>query len=58
MHYANSVIPHKVLFGSDWPVIDADRWMTEFDALGFKPESRQKILLDNAVRLFGLEAPA
>ena len=28
--------------------IDADRWIAEFDELGFKEESRRKILLDNA----------
>jgi predicted TIM-barrel fold metal-dependent hydrolase len=32
----------------------ADRWMTEFAELPFKPESRQKILLDNARALFGI----
>lgn len=53
-HYANSVITDRVLFGSDWPVMTVDRWMTEFDALGFKEESRKKILLDNARRLFKL----
>ena len=58
VRYANSVIPHKVLFGTDWPVLDVDRWMAEFDALGFKKESRRKILLDNAVDLFGLEVRA
>ncbi len=54
VHYANSVIPKKVLFGSDWPVVDPDRWLREFDALGFKDESRQRVMLDNAVELFGL----
>jgi predicted TIM-barrel fold metal-dependent hydrolase len=55
--YANSMIPHKMLFGSDWPVLTVDRWMEEFDALDFKPESRQKILLDNALALLGLDGP-
>jgi predicted TIM-barrel fold metal-dependent hydrolase len=53
--YVNSRIQDKVLFGSDWPVIDVDRWMSEFDELGFKPQVRDKVLLDNAKRLFGLE---
>ncbi|MFE6996511.1 amidohydrolase family protein [Microbacterium sp. NPDC057659] len=52
--YANSVITDRVLFGSDWPVMTVERWMSEFDELGFKPESRQKILLDNARKLFRL----
>jgi predicted TIM-barrel fold metal-dependent hydrolase len=52
--YVNSRVQDKVLFGSDWPGLDPERWVTEFDALGFKPEVRQKVLLDNAKRLFGL----
>jgi predicted TIM-barrel fold metal-dependent hydrolase len=52
--YVNSRIQDKVLFGSDWPGLDPDRWLAEFDALGFKPEVRQKVVLDNAKRLFGL----
>jgi predicted TIM-barrel fold metal-dependent hydrolase len=55
VHYANSVISHKVLFGSDWPVLQVERWVSELDALELKPASRQKIMLDNAVGLFGLE---
>ncbi|NUR92982.1 MAG: amidohydrolase [Nonomuraea sp.] len=53
-HYANSVISKRVLFGTDWPVLDADRWLAEFETLDFKDESVQRILLDNARELFGL----
>lgn len=53
-HYANSMIPQKMLFGTDWPVLGIDRWMEEFDGLGFKEESRRRILLDNARELLGL----
>ena len=52
--YVNSRVQDKVLFGSDWPVMEPDRWLAEFDELGFKPEVRQKVLLENAKRLFGL----
>ena len=52
--YADSLISDRVLFGSDWPVMTADRWMAEFDELPLKPETRRKILLDNARTLFGL----
>ena len=54
VHYANTILQDRVLFGSDWPAITPERWMSEFDALPFKPESRQKILLDNAKKLFNL----
>lgn len=55
VRYANSLITRRVLFGTDWPVLQAERWMAEFDELGFKPESKQRIVLDNAVELFSLE---
>lgn len=56
VHYVNSVIPRKALFGTDWPVVEVDRWLSEFDALGIKEQSRRRILLENACELFGLEA--
>ena len=54
---ANSLIPDRVLFGTDWPVIEIDQWLEGFAALPFKDEVRPKILLNNAVRLLGLELP-
>ncbi len=55
VQYANTIIQDKVLFGSDWPAVKVDRWMEEFDQLPIKPEVRQKILLDNAKKLLGIE---
>lgn len=54
VRYADTLISDRVLFGSDWPVLGVERWMTEFEELELKPASRQKILLDNARRLFDL----
>lgn len=54
VRYADSVVSDRVLFGSDWPVITVERWMSEFEDLPLKEDSRRKILLENAVRLFGL----
>lgn len=50
----NSLLRHKALFGSDFPVITPDRWMADFDELDLKPEVRPLILKDNAARLLGL----
>lgn len=55
VHYANSLLQDKVLFGSDYPVITPDRWLADFEKLELKPEVRPKILKDNAVRLLGLD---
>jgi predicted TIM-barrel fold metal-dependent hydrolase len=54
VQYANTLLKHKVLFGSDNPVILPDRWLAEFDKLPIKPEVRPLILKENAARLLGL----
>ena len=54
VHYANTYGSHKVLFGTDWPVIDPERAMHEIDALGMRPASKAKMLRDNALRIFKL----
>ncbi|RRO14134.1 amidohydrolase [Saccharopolyspora rhizosphaerae] len=54
VHYANSLLQDKVLFGSDFPVITPDRWLADFEKLDLKPHVRPKILKDNAAKLFGL----
>jgi predicted TIM-barrel fold metal-dependent hydrolase len=54
VHYANTLLQDRVLFGTDWPMIDVDRYLREFAELPFGPEVRQKIMLDNARKLLGL----
>lgn len=54
VRYANSLLKHKVLFGSDYPLITPDRWLAEFEKLDIKPEVRPLILKDNAAKLLGL----
>jgi uncharacterized protein len=54
VQYVNTLIQDKVLFGSDFPMLTPDRWLEDFDKLPIKPEVRQKVLLDNAKRLFNL----
>lgn len=43
-----SVAPNKFLFGTDWPNITLDRWMSEFDQLDIEEDARRKILLENS----------
>ena len=45
-----------MLFGSDFPVIQVDRWMTDFAVLDIKPEVRPLILKDNALTALGIKA--
>lgn len=54
VHYANSLIQDRVLFGTDWPVIPVQRWIDEFAELPIKDTVRPKIMLENARRLLRL----
>lgn len=51
VRYANGQLGHKMLFGSDFPLITPDKWIAAFDEAGFKPELREPILKGNAARL-------
>jgi predicted TIM-barrel fold metal-dependent hydrolase len=54
VHYANSYGKHKVMFGTDWPVIDPERGVAEVDELGFRDDAKQMLMRDNALRVFNL----
>ena len=54
IQYANTLLKHKMLFGSDYPLITPDRWMSDFEKIDIRDEVRPLILKDNAVRLLGL----
>ena len=55
VRYADTLLRDRVLFGSDWPMIDTEGWLEEFEALPIKPENRPGILKGNAARLLGLK---
>ena len=54
MKAANSWLKRKVLFGSDFPVITADRWLADFAKLDMSDDVRPLILKDNAARILKL----
>jgi predicted TIM-barrel fold metal-dependent hydrolase len=54
-HYLKSLIADKALFGSDYPVIQPERWLQDFEQLELSDEAREKILISNAARLLGLD---
>jgi uncharacterized protein len=56
VQYANTLLKHKVLFGSDYPLLSPDRWMNDFQKIPIRDEVRPLILRENAMRLFGLTA--
>ena len=55
LQYMNGLLKHKMLFGSDFPVLTPDRWVEDFDRLDIKPGVRRLIMKENAVKLLGLD---
>jgi hypothetical protein len=55
VQYINTYGQDKVLFGTDFPVLDFGRTMREIDALELRPDSKRKFLRDNVVRAYGLD---
>ncbi|GAA6179524.1 MULTISPECIES: amidohydrolase family protein [unclassified Shimia] len=54
VQYANRMLKHKMLFGSDWPMIAPEKWLDAFDQSDFRDEVRPLILKENAMRLLGV----
>ncbi len=54
VHYANTILKKKMLFGSDWPAITPDRWLADFDEIGIRDNVKPLILKENAQRLLRL----
>lgn len=55
VHYINTFGQDKVIFGTDFPVIDPERARSEIDSLNLRPAAKRKLLRDNVLRLYGLE---
>lgn len=54
VQYINTILKHKMLFGSDWPAITPDRWLADFETLQIRDEVRPMVLKGNAARLLNL----
>ena len=54
IHYANTLLKHKMLFGSDFPLIKPEAWLEQARSVGFKDEVLPQILKDNAAKVLGL----
>jgi len=44
-----------MLFGTDFPLITPDRWLSDFEQIEIRSEVRPLILKENAAKLLGLE---
>ena len=58
VQFANTQLKHKVLFGTDYPLITPDRWLKDFAEAGIRDEVRPLILKENAARLLKLGGSA
>ena len=55
--YAKGIFPDRVLFGTDAPVMTAQRWLRDFEEIELPEDVKRKILYTNSRRLlFGEEA--
>ena len=54
VRYTNTLLRHKMLFGSDYPLITPDRWLRDFEELAIRDEVRPLVLKENAAKLLGL----
>jgi predicted TIM-barrel fold metal-dependent hydrolase len=53
IQYANTLLKHKLLFGSTFPFINPERWLADFEKLAIRDDVRPLILKENAIRLLG-----
>jgi predicted TIM-barrel fold metal-dependent hydrolase len=54
VQYTNTRLKHKMLFGSDFPLLTPDRWLSDFAKLPIRDDVRPLVLKENAARLLGL----
>ena len=54
VHYINTFGQDKVIFGTDFPVLDFERTRQEVEDLKLRPEAKKKFLRDNVIRIYKL----
>jgi hypothetical protein len=55
VNFINTYGQDKVIFGTDFPVLDFERTRREIEALELRPEPKRKFLRDNLIRLYKLD---
>lgn len=56
VRYANTLLKDRILFGTDFPLLSPDRWISDAEHTDLRPEVMPGIMRDNAARLLGLKA--
>jgi uncharacterized protein len=54
VQFINTYGQDKVIFGTDYPVLDFARTRDEIEALGLRDEAKRKLLRENALRIYKL----
>jgi predicted TIM-barrel fold metal-dependent hydrolase len=54
VQYANTLLKDKVLFGTDFPVLTPERWMSDLATTAVRDEVKPGLFKYNAARLLGL----
>ncbi|ELY96166.1 amidohydrolase 2 [Natrialba hulunbeirensis JCM 10989] len=54
LHYAKTLLSDKVMFGTDYPMLEPESWLEQFAKLDFDEEVQRKILWENAEAFLGL----
>ena len=54
VHYARTLLKHKMLFGTDWPMLTVERWLEEFVEYDFPDDVVKKIMLENPMKVLNL----
>ena len=55
LRFINSYGQDKVIFGTDFPILDFNRTRTEIDELQLRKEPERKLLRENVLQVYGLE---
>lgn len=55
VNYINTFGQDKVIFGTDFPILDFERTLKQIDDLQLRPIPKQKLLRDNAIRIYKLD---
>lgn len=54
LSHSRRQLQDRVMFGTDYPFITPEEWITDFEELDFDPDVQSKILYDNAAELFDI----
>jgi len=54
LHYAKTLLSDKVMFGTDYPMLEPGPWLEQFEALGFPEDVQRQLLWENAERFLEL----